>query len=139
MRTRLAFLSDILYRLSELNTIVERKNIEQTKRKLGRIKKELLAIGEMRPGSLSRQYNVCGVKGCRCKDPKAPKKHGPYTQLSYVHQGKSTTRFIRAHQVREVRAELATYKRFRKLVDDWVHLAIEHAQLKLEQSRNAEK
>jgi hypothetical protein len=110
--------------------------LEQIEERIRKVKTELAEIGEMRPGSLGRQYNVCGAKGCRCKDPKNPKKHGPYTQLSYVHQGKSTTRFIRPHQVVRVRAQLATYKRFRKLVDTWVHLAVEHAQLILEQTRN---
>ena len=42
-----------------------------------------------------------------------------------------------AGRVRDVRDQLAVYKRFRKLVDEWVHLAIEHAQLKLELSREA--
>lgn len=119
--------------------MVGHKKLQQIESKIEQIKEKLAAIDEMRPGSLSRQYNVCGVKGCRCKDPKAPKKHGPYTQLSYVHQGRSTTRFIRSHQVREVRDQLAAYKRFRKLVDEWVHLAIEHAQLKLELSRDVAK
>lgn len=109
---------------------------DQIENRIGRIKDELAQITEMRPGSLSRQYNVCGVKGCRCKDAKNPKRHGPYMQLSYVHRGKSTTRFIRPHQVKEVRAQTAAYKRFRRLIDDWVHLALEHAQLKLERSRN---
>jgi hypothetical protein len=110
--------------------------IDQIEKRIGKIKTELAEIQDMRPGSLSRQYNVCGVKGCRCKDTIAPNKHGPYTQLSYVHQGKSTTRFIRPHQVRAVRSQLAAYKRFRKLTQEWVHLAIEHAQLKLELTRN---
>jgi len=111
--------------------------LDQIETRIRRIKTELAAVAEMRPGSLSRQYNVCGVKGCRCKDPKNPRKHGPYTQLSYVHRGKSTTRFIRPHQVKEVRSQVAAYKRFRKLMDDWVHLAIEQTQIKLELSRNA--
>jgi len=41
----------------------------------------------MRPGSLSKQYSVCGKAGCRCVDREKPRKHGPYYQLSYVHRG----------------------------------------------------
>ena len=41
-------------------------------------------------GSLSRQYNVCSSPGCRCK-ASPPRKHGPYYQLSYTRNGKSTT------------------------------------------------
>jgi hypothetical protein len=48
------------------------------------MKSQLRALGPMRPGSLSRQYNVCGKPGCRCKDPKNPRRHGPYDQLNYA-------------------------------------------------------
>ena len=70
------------------------------------IKGKLQAIGSMRPGSLSKQYTVCGKPGCRCVDRKHPRKHGPYYQLSYVHQGKSTTQFIRPPFVPEVKRQL---------------------------------
>lgn len=110
--------------------------LEQIERRIERIKAELARMGEMRPGALTRQYNVCGVKGCRCKDPVHPKKHGPYLQLSYIHRGKSTTRFIRRHQAKRVRAQVLAYRRFRKLTQDWVHLAIEQAQRTLELTRD---
>jgi len=87
----------------------------------------------MRPGSLSKQYTVCGKPSCRCADPKHPQKHGPYYQLSFVHRGKSTTQFIRAPFVPEVEQQLASYKRFRELADEWVHLALEHSRLRLEE------
>lgn len=110
---------------------------ETIEKRIQGIKQGLLQIGDMRPGSLSKQFNVCGVAGCRCKDPKSPKRHGPYYQLSYVHRGKSTTRFIRAKALAEVRGQVANYKRFRKLMDEWVRLALESTEIKLAQSRLA--
>lgn len=110
--------------------------LEKIEKQIDGIKKELQNIGEMRPGSLSRQYNVCGAAGCGCKDPKTPKKHGPYYQLSYVHQGKSTTRFVRKQEVKTVKVQLANYKRLRKLVEDWVRLALESAEIKTAQARS---
>ncbi len=101
--------------------------------RIERIKRELQDIGPMRPGSLSKQHTVCGKAGCRCGDPKQPKKHGPYFQLSYIHQGKSTTQFIRKPHVAKVREQLANYKRFRRLTEDWVALSIEHARIVLDQ------
>jgi len=39
-----------------------------------RIKTALLALGDLRPGALSEQYNTCRSPGCRCKaDP--PQRH----------------------------------------------------------------
>jgi hypothetical protein len=101
-------------------------------RRIQRIKDDLATIGEMRPGSLSKQYNVCGTPGCRCKDPENPKRHGPYYQLSYVHRKKSTSQFIRPEFVEETREQIAEYRRFKKLGDEWTSLALEHAKLKLE-------
>jgi len=106
--------------------------LQTVQRRIARIKDQLVTIGEMRPGSLSKQYNVCGTPGCRCKDPVNPQRHGPYYQLSYVHRNKSTSQFIRPEFLREARAQVAEYRRFRKLVEAWVDLALEHAKLKLE-------
>ena len=86
----------------------------------------------MRPGSLSQQYNVCGKAGCRCKDPVHPQRHGPYYQLSWVHQGKSTTQFIRHSWVPQVKAQLATFKKFRQLTEQWIALALCLAKMKLQ-------
>jgi len=106
-------------------------------KRITEIKLELQGIGPMRPGSLSEQYTVCGKAGCRCADPKHPRKHGPYYQLSFVHRGKSTTQFIRAPFVPEVKRQLASYKRFRELVDEWVHLALQHSRLRLDELKRA--
>ena len=51
--------------------------------KIGKIKKELIALGDLRPGSLSKQHNICGNPKCRCKK-EASYRHGPYCQLSYT-------------------------------------------------------
>jgi hypothetical protein len=97
---------------------------------IARIKAKLQAHDAMRPGSLSRQYNVCGKLGCRCKDPKRPRRHGPYYQLNYVYRGKKTSRFIRREILRQVRTELTNYKQFRRLTEQWIGLALKVAQAK---------
>jgi len=91
---------------------------------------QLQRQGAMRPGSLSRQYNVCGKPGCCCKDPKDPRRHGPYYQLNYVYRGKKTSQFIRRDILRQVRTELANYKQFRRLTEQWIGLALKVAQAK---------
>jgi hypothetical protein len=62
-------------------THASRQKLQQ---RINQMKSQLRALGPMRPGSLSRQYNVCGKPGCRCKDPKNPRRHGPYDQLNYA-------------------------------------------------------
>jgi hypothetical protein len=104
-------------------------------KQIERVKRDLLALGPMRPGTLSRQYAACQKPGCACVDPVNPKKHGPFYQLSYSHQGKSTTRFVRPGYVAQIKRELAAYKRYRELTQKWVTLALTLSQLRLEQAR----
>lgn len=95
------------------------------------IKRKLAGLGDLRPGSLSQQYNVCGSPGCRCKAA-PPRKHGPYYQLSYTRKGKDGTRFVKQTDLPLVRQAMANYAHLRKLVDRWIDLATELSDLKLE-------
>jgi hypothetical protein len=106
-------------------------SIRQLQQRINRLKTQVAGLGPMRPGSLSRQYNVCGKPGCRCKDPKAPRRHGPYYQLNYVYGGKKTSEFVRGEDLKQVRTQLAHYKRFRRLTDQWIGLALKQARLEL--------
>ena len=104
---------------------------EKMQLKIEKIKATLQEIGEMRPGSLNKQFTKCGRPGCRCQDPEKPKRHGPYHQLSYVHKGKSTTQFVQKQQVPTVKRQLANYKKFRALTTEWIDLALALAKEKL--------
>ena len=100
--------------------------IEKLKQVIGR-------LGDLRPGKLSQQYNVCGKADCRCKaDP--PQKHGPYHQLSFTRNGKSSTQFVRKEDLAVVRQQLRNYQRLRELIDRWIALGMELSRLKLQQS-----
>lgn len=109
-------------------------HLQRWQQQIDQIKQELLALGDMRPGALSEQYNVCGKPNCRCKDPRKPQKHGPYYQLSYTHQGKSTTEFVKREMLQDVQLQLANYARFKELTEHWVQLSLRIAKLKRTQS-----
>jgi len=93
----------------------------------------------MRPGSLNQQFTVCGRPNCRCIDPKKPKKHGPYYQLSYIHRGKSTSQFVQKEMVSTVREQLKNYKTFKALTAEWVDLALAIAKEKLKAAKEQHK
>jgi len=100
------------------------------------IKEEIAALGDLRPGAMSLQYNICGNPSCRCKaDP--PVKHGPYPQVSFTWHGKSSSQFVRQEDVEEVRQQLENYHRLRDLVDEWIGLALELSRLRLRERREA--
>jgi len=44
--------------------------------------------------------------------------------VSYVYRGRFTSRFVPREKVKEVRAELANYKRLRKLTEAWIGLSL---------------
>lgn len=116
--------------LSDMKQNITAQKVKQTQQRIDAIKAALVNLGELHPGSLSKQYNVCGKPGCRCKDPRCPKRHGPYYQLNYVFRGKKTSRFIPSGQVTKLRAQLANYKTFRRSTDHWIALALQIAQLR---------
>ena len=88
-------------------------------RQIEKTKLELSAIGDMRPGSLSTQYNVCGKAGCRCKAT-PPIKHGPYYQVSYTRKGKSSSKFVKKEDLPVVRKQLKNYERMKSLMERWI-------------------
>jgi len=98
--------------------------------RIATLKAQLMALGDLRPGSLSQQYNVCGTAGCQCKaDP--PRRHGPYYQVSFTWQGRSKSQFVRREQVARVRQHLRNYQRLRALVEQWIAAGLELSRLRL--------
>ena len=99
-------------------------------RQIERVKVKLAALGDLRPGSLSTQYNVCGTPGCRCKAT-PPEKHGPYYQVSFTRKGKSSSKFVRKEDLNTVRRELKNYEVMKTLMDRWIEMATELSNLRL--------
>ena len=104
-------------------------------RQIEKAKHELVALGDLRPGSLSTQYNVCGTPGCRCKAT-PPEKHGPYYQVSFTRKGKSSSKFVKKKDLPAVRKQLKNYERMKLLTARWIELAMELSALRL--SKNAD-
>jgi len=93
------------------------KRVRQIARRIERIKEALSHVGPMRPGSLTRQY----------KDRQ--NKTGAYWQISYTRQMKSRTEYVREERVPEIHRQIATHKRFKRLIDQWIDLDIERSKL----------
>ena len=112
-----------------------KQRMQALERRIERIKREIGQLGDLRPGSLSQQYNVCGVPGCRCK-ASPPQKHGPYFQLSISRKGKDTSRFVRREEVGTVKRQLRNFARLRTLVDEWIEVGMELSALRIEAERD---
>jgi hypothetical protein len=111
----------MLYIISVMKTTHSLRRLEG---QIVMIQEQLRALGPMHPGSVSRQYQVCGNPACRCMRPEKPQRHGPYYKLAYVHRGKPVCRFVRADCVEKMKKRLRVYKTFRALMDRWIELSI---------------
>ena len=110
-------------------------DIKKIEKRIEAIKRGLCKLGPMHPGSVSKQFNICGTPGCRCKDKKKPKKHGPYYQLSYTWRGRHSTRFVRSDQVKAMQDKVKNHRRFRDLMEEWIALSVEQEQLERERGK----
>ena len=109
---------------------MENRREKTLERQIEKVKCDLAKLGDLRPGSLSTQYNVCGSPGCRCK-ASPPEKHGPYYQVSYTRKGKSSSKFVKKKDLPAVRKQLKNHERLKLLIDQWVDLATELSNLRL--------
>lgn len=109
---------------------------ESLEKRIQKIKQEIGEVGDLRPGTLSQQYNVCGSPGCQCK-ASPPIKHGPYYQISFTRHGKSSSQFVREEDLKEVQQQLDNYRRLRELVDEWISLSAQLSTLRLREKRGS--
>ena len=96
-----------------------------TQKRLQELKRKLLDLGPVLPGSISEQWNVCGTPGCRCKERNNPKKHGPYYQLSFSIGGRSSSMFIKKEDLAEARKRVRRHQEFKKLMTDLIRAYVE--------------
>ena len=102
------------------------KRLRQIEKRIEKIKEALSKIGPMRPGSLTCQY----------KDPR--EKSGAYWQISYTRSMRSRSDYVRSEGVEEVQKEIASYKRFKTLMEEWIDLGIEASKLRLKIGKKTE-
>ena len=110
--------------------MVPKSSVQAWEARIAQIKGQLQTLGPMRPGSVSRQFRVCGRPNCRCVDPNHPRLHGPYYQVNYMYAGKKGAYYVQPDDLRNVRVELANYKKFRRLTTQWVGLTVKIARTK---------
>ena len=89
-----------------------------------RVREQLAQLGPMRPGTLTRQY----------RHPK--ERSGPFWQISYTHQMKSRTEYVRESELAEARREIAAFRRYKKLTARWVDLALRRSQRRVQWTRS---
>jgi hypothetical protein len=98
------------------DTMVE---LERTK---ARLLEKISRLQDFRAGSVTLLIRRCGKPTCRCAQPGDP-GHGPNLRLTYKLDGKTHTESLpdRA-SVRKARAEISEFRKFQRLVKDFVEV-----------------
>ena len=91
------------------------------------VKRELLSLGDMRPGHLSVQMRASG------------RNRRGYTQLSYTFKKRSRTDYVQPEDLERVKTEIDNYGKFKSLCERLVELSIEESKRKTEARRKAGK
>ena len=104
---------------------MQAKSLPIFDRPIQKIQTQLARLGPMRPGTLTRQY----------RHPE--RQQGAYYQLSYTYQMKSHTEYVSKGQVALIRQEIATYQRYKKLIAQWIDLALQRSRLRMQLARSA--
>ena len=106
--------------------------LQQLETKRERLKNELAQVGDLRPGSLVGRFRKCGKVSCHCAQP-ASEAHGPSWSLTRAVEGKTVTKVIPpGSAVEQTKAQIAEYRRFRKLVKELIELNVQICDQKLE-------
>lgn len=101
--------------------------MEKINNRITEIKKELQKLGDLRPGSLTKQYS----------NPKEKKR--AFYQINYTHKMKSKSDYVKKEFVKEMEKQLKEYKKMKSLFEEWVDLGIEKSKLLMKTNTRKEK
>ena len=104
--------------------------------KVSALASQLAEPRSMRRGSVSERYVKCNKAGCPCVD-RTDARHGPYYSVSRVVKGRTQSRWLDADEARQVREQVATGRKFRKLVEAYWQACEQWADGQLEDSEAA--
>lgn len=94
------------------------QSVSEIEKRLRILFEEISTFKDMRPGTLSLQYR------------KPQERKHPFHQLSYTHQGKSRSEYIRADNLQAIEQEIKPYKRFKELSDKIIAISIEASKIR---------
>ena len=104
--------------------------------KVSALASQLAEPRPMRRGSVSERYVKCNKAGCPCADH-TDARHGPYYSVSRVVKGRTQSRWLDADEAKQVREQVATGRKFRKLVEAYWQACEQWADGQLEDSEAA--
>jgi len=96
--------------------------LEELERRQRELKAQLSNVHDMRRGSLVARYRKCGKPSCCCADEQHA-GHGPSLSLTWQEGGKTRTKIIPAEAVERTQAQIAEFRRFRRVSRELVEIS----------------
>ena len=101
---------------------MEQMGVEELERRRGELKAQLSRVQDMRRGSLVARYRKCGKARCCCVDEQHA-GHGPSLSLTWQVEGKTRTKIIAVEAAERTKAQIAEFRRFRRLSRELVEIS----------------
>lgn len=105
-------------------------NLSEAEKQFDALKREILKLGFVRPGSLVRRFTPCGNPNCSCM-ARPPKLHGPYFQWTYKVAGKTKTLRLSREQAKLCERWTRNHKRLKRLIHMMEVLSLKETNLAL--------
>ncbi len=89
----------------------KQRKTDEEERQWQELLNEIKARKDILAGTLSSAYLPCNKGNCKCTRGEL---HGPTWRLGYSHDGKSTTAYVRADDLRQIKEATRRYAELRK-------------------------
>ena len=96
--------------------------VEELERRQRELKTQLSSVQDMRRGSLVARYRKCGKPSCCCADEQHAGP-GPSLSLTWQDAGKTRTKIIPAAAAERTQAQIAEFRRFRRVSRELVEIS----------------
>lgn len=105
---------------------------------VGELARVLAEPKPMRRGTLNVRYLKCNKPGCACADHEEA-RHGPYTSVVRVVNGRTRSRHVPADLVAELRRQVEAGQQFRHHVEAYWQACEQWADRRLDVAEEAQK
>lgn len=105
-------------------------SLDSLQQRRTRIADQIVALGDLRSGSITPTSGRCGKPTCHCHRPNDP-GHGPNPRLTYKEEGKTVTQSLpNPAAVRKAEREIAEFRNLQNLHKEFVGVNVQICQLR---------
>ncbi len=105
-------------------------------RRYRQLAEQIVQIGFISSGTVTRRYTRCSTPGCRCHaDP--PQRHGPYYQWTTKTNGRTRTRRLTHAEATLYEEWITNDRQLRSIIQQMRDIATKAAELKIKQATSA--